>query len=43
MSLPRLESTAIDIPPGVKHRALGQLRLINFPVPAFDAQDEFVD
>ena len=35
--------TAIYIPPGVKHRALGPLRLLNVPVPAFDPADEFLD
>ncbi len=35
--------TAIYIPPGVKHRAIGPLRLLNIPVPAFDPTDEFVE
>jgi len=35
--------SAVYIAPGVRHRAIGDLRLINIPVPAFDATDEFVD
>jgi len=35
--------TAIYIPPGVRHRAVGTLRLLNVPVPAFDPADEFLD
>ncbi|MCW5560155.1 MAG: cupin domain-containing protein [Verrucomicrobiae bacterium] len=35
--------TAIYIPPGVRHRAIGDLRLINVPVPAFDPRDEHLD
>ena len=34
--------TALLIPPGCRHRAIGRLRLINIPVPAFDPADEFV-
>lgn len=35
--------SAIYIPPGVRHRAIGNLRVLNIPVPAFDPSDEFVD
>ena len=35
--------TAICIPPGVRHRAIGKLRLINLPVPPFDENDEWFD
>jgi mannose-6-phosphate isomerase-like protein (cupin superfamily) len=35
--------SAVYIPPGVKHRLVGELRIINVPVPAFDPADEFVD
>jgi len=35
--------TAIYIPPGVRHRAIGRLRLINVPVPPFDETDEWSD
>lgn len=32
--------TAVLIKPGCKHRAVGNLRIINIPVPAFDPTDE---
>ena len=35
--------TAIYIKPGCRHRAIGQLRIINVPVPAFDETDEWFD
>ncbi len=35
--------TAVLIPPGVRHRAVGRLRIINVPVPAFDPEDEWFD
>jgi mannose-6-phosphate isomerase-like protein (cupin superfamily) len=35
--------TAISIPPGVRHRAIGRLRIVNVPVPAFNEADEWVD
>jgi len=35
--------TAIYIRPGCRHRAIGKLRIINIPVPAFDEQDEWFD
>jgi len=35
--------TAIYIRPGCRHRALGKLRIINIPVPAFDEADEWFD
>ncbi len=35
--------TAIYLPPGAKHRAIGQLRLINVVVPVFDPGDEVLD
>lgn len=34
--------TAILIRPGCRHRAVGRMRLLNIPIPAFDASDEFV-
>ena len=34
---------AVFIPPGVRHRAVGRMKIINVPVPAFDAADEFED
>jgi len=41
--VPVRRGTAIYIPPGVRHRAIGDLRLINVPVPAFDPRDEHLD
>ena len=41
--VPVRPGTAIFIPPGVRHRAIGKLRLINIPVPAFDPEDEWFD
>ena len=35
--------TAIYIKPGCRHRAIGQLKIINIPVPAFDEKDEWFD
>ena len=35
--------TAIYIKPGCRHRAVGQLKIINIPVPAFDSCDEWLD
>jgi mannose-6-phosphate isomerase-like protein (cupin superfamily) len=35
--------TAIFIKPGCRHRAVGKLRIVNIPVPAFDPHDEWFD
>jgi mannose-6-phosphate isomerase-like protein (cupin superfamily) len=35
--------TSILIKPGCRHRAVGQMRIINIPIPAFDANDEWFD
>ena len=35
--------TAVYIHPGCRHRAVGKLRIINIPVPAFDPADEWFD
>ena len=35
--------TAVYIKPGCRHRAVGRMRIINIPVPAFDPADEFED
>jgi quercetin dioxygenase-like cupin family protein len=35
--------TAILIPPGVRHRTLGRIRMLNIPIPPFDAADELFD
>lgn len=35
--------TTIMIKPGCRHRAVGDLRILNIPVPAFDPADEWFD
>lgn len=35
--------TAIFIKPGCRHRAVGKLKIINVPIPAFDPSDEYED
>ncbi len=35
--------TAVMIQPGCRHRAIGQLRVVVIPIPAFDPQDEWFD
>lgn len=35
--------TAVLIRPGCRHRAVGRMKIINLPVPAFDAEDEWFD
>jgi len=35
--------TAILIKPGCRHRAVGNIRIVNIPVPAFDPHDEWFD
>ncbi len=35
--------TAIYIKPGCRHRAIGNLKIVNLPVPAFDEADEWFD
>lgn len=35
--------SAIFIKPGCRHRAVGNLRIVNIPVPAFDPDDEWFD
>lgn len=35
--------TSILIKPGCRHRAVGKMRLINVPIPAFDPEDEWFD
>lgn len=35
--------TAIYIRPGCRHRAVGKMRIVNVPVPAFDPEDEWFD
>lgn len=35
--------TTVMIKPGCRHRAIGNLKIINIPVPAFDPSDEYED
>ena len=35
--------STILIKPGCRHRAIGKMRIINVPVPAFDPADEWFD
>ncbi len=35
--------SAVMIPPGVRHRAVGRMRLLNVVVPPFDPVDEWFD
>lgn len=34
---------AILIKPGCRHRAIGKMRVLNIPIPAFDPHDEWFD
>jgi mannose-6-phosphate isomerase-like protein (cupin superfamily) len=40
---PARPMTAIYIKPGCRHRAIGKLKIINIPIPAFDESDEWFD
>ncbi len=35
--------TSVLIKPGCRHRAVGTMRIVNMPVPAFDPDDEWFD
>jgi quercetin dioxygenase-like cupin family protein len=35
--------SAVLIQPGCRHRAIGRLRILNIPIPAFDPSDEWFD
>ena len=41
--VPARPGTSVLIPPGTRHRAVGQLEIIVVPVPAFDETDEYFD
>jgi mannose-6-phosphate isomerase-like protein (cupin superfamily) len=41
--IPVRPMTTILIKPGCRHRAVGRMRIINVPVPAFDPADEYED
>jgi mannose-6-phosphate isomerase-like protein (cupin superfamily) len=35
--------SAIYMKPGCRHRAVGEMKIVNIPVPAFDEADEWFD
>ena len=35
--------TTVLIKPGCRHRAIGKLKILNIPIPAFDRADEWFD
>jgi len=35
--------TSVLIKPGCRHRAVGKMKIVNIPVPAFDPSDEWFD
>ncbi len=35
--------SSVLIKPGCRHRAIGRLRIVNIPIPAFDPRDEWFD
>ncbi len=35
--------TTLLTKPGWRHRAVGKMRIVNIPVPAFDPEDEWFD
>ncbi len=42
-SFPLKPLTSVMIHPGCRHRAVGNLRILNIPIPAFDPTDEYFD
>jgi mannose-6-phosphate isomerase-like protein (cupin superfamily) len=41
--IPVKPMTSVLIKPGCRHRAVGKMRIVNIPVPAFDPSDEWFD
>jgi mannose-6-phosphate isomerase-like protein (cupin superfamily) len=41
--IPVKPMTSVLIKPGCRHRAVGDLKIINVPIPAFDSGDEWFD
>lgn len=35
--------TTVLIHPGCRHRAIGKMKIVNIPIPAFDPEDEWFD
>jgi mannose-6-phosphate isomerase-like protein (cupin superfamily) len=42
-SVPVRPMSAVMIRPGCRHRAVGSLKILNIPIPAFDPHDEWFD
>lgn len=42
-SFPMSPGTVVLIKPGCRHRAVGKLKILNVPIPAFDPEDEWFD
>ena len=40
---PLKQGMAVFIKPGCRHRAVGKLKILNVPIPAFDPEDERFD
>jgi mannose-6-phosphate isomerase-like protein (cupin superfamily) len=41
--IPVKQVTSIMIKPGCRHRAVGKMKIVNIPIPAFDPEDEWFD
>jgi mannose-6-phosphate isomerase-like protein (cupin superfamily) len=41
--IPVRPMTSVMIRPGCRHRAIGRLKILNIPIPAFDPADEWFD
>lgn len=41
--IPVKPMTSVFIKPGCRHRLVGKCRIVNIPIPAFDAADEWFD
>jgi mannose-6-phosphate isomerase-like protein (cupin superfamily) len=41
--IPLRPGRCILIPPGVRHRAIGEMKVLIIVLPKFDAEDEFLD
>ena len=41
--VPVRKNSTVFIPPGVRHRAVGEMKIVNIPIPAFDPDDEWFD
>lgn len=41
--IPLRPGLCIVIPPGIRHRAIGRMKILNIVLPKFDAADEWMD